>query len=324
MVTDKTVTVATATLPTTDKRKRRRQIALDLQRDRYLYVLLVVPIAYFLIFKYAPMYGITIAFKNYNIFKGVFASEWVGLEVFREIFAMPDFGRAVRNTLLLNLLSLLVGFAFPILIAVMVSEIRVQWFKKVSQTLLYLPHFISWMIIAGMVYQMFATRTGMINHAIVSITGGDPIPFLSDPTWWVVVYIGSGIWQSMGWGAILYLAAIAGINPELYEAATVDGCGRLRRIWHITLPSIVPTITILLVLKLGRVMDIGFERPYALGNVLVREYGDVISTFVYRVGIQSGQFSVATAVGLFKSLIGLVLLVTANQISKRLGGSGIW
>jgi putative aldouronate transport system permease protein len=206
----------------------------------------------------------------------------------------------------------------------MLSELRVPWFKKVSQTLLYLPHFMSWMIIGGMAYQLFATQSGVINHLLTSITGGEPVAFLTTSGWWVGIYIGSGIWQSMGWSAIIFLAAIAGINPDLYEAATVDGCGRLRRIWHITLPGIRPTISIILILQLGKFMDIGFERPYALGNVLVRDVGDVISTFVYRVGILSAQFSVATAVGLFQSLIGLVLLVTANQLSKRIGDQGIW
>lgn len=307
-----------------DKKRRRRQIALDIRRDRYLYMLLVVPVAYYLIFKYAPMYGVTIAFKDYNLFKGVFASEWVGFEVFRQIFNMPDFMRALRNTLLLNMLGLLIGFPAPIIIAVMLSELRSPWFKRTAQTVLYLPHFISWMIIGGMVYQIFATRSGTINGMLTNWFGIEPIPFLTQNFSWVAIYIFSGIWQSMGWGAIIYLAAIAGINPELYEAATVDGCTRLQRIRHITLPGIRPTVSILLILRLGRFMDIGFEPPYVLGNVLVREYSDVISTFVYRVGIQSAQFSVATAVGLFQSVIGLILLITANQMSKRIGDQGLW
>jgi putative aldouronate transport system permease protein len=303
---------------------KKRRFWRAIRRDRYLYLLLCVPIVYYLLFKYAPMYGVTIAFKDYNIFKGVFGSEWVGFDVFREIFGMKDFGRAVRNTLMLNMLSLLFGFPAPIVIAIMLSELRIAWYKKTTQTLLYLPHFISWMIIAGMAYQMFSTQSGTINHIITSITGGKPVPFLTDQYWWLFVYLGTGIWQGMGWGAILYLAAIAGINPELYEAATVDGCGRLRRIWYITLPGIRPTISILLILNLGRIMTIGFERPYTMGNILVRDFSDVISTFVYRVGILSGQFSIATAVGLFQSVIGLVLIITANQLSKKFGEQGIW
>lgn len=300
------------------------RIWMGIKRDRWLYLLLIVPVIYFIIFKYIPMYGVVIAFKDYNLFKGIADSEWVGLDVFRKIFMMKDFIRAVRNTLMLNILGLLIGFPVPVMIAIMLSEIQLPLYKRVTQTLLYLPHFISWVIIAGMAYQLFSTSTGIINTMITSLSGREPIPFLTTPRLWVAIYVGTGIWQGMGWGAILYLAAIAGINPELYEAALVDGCGRMRRIWHITLPGIRPTISILLILNLGRFMNIGFEQPYTMGNLLVNDVSDVLSTFVYRVGIKSGLFSIATAVGLFRSVIGLILLVTSNQISKRLGESGIW
>ncbi len=287
-----------------------------------LYLMLLPVVAYFFIFKYMPLYGVTIAFKEYNMFKGVAASEWVGLEIFRDIFGMQSFYTALRNTFLLNGLDFVFGFPAPILLAVCLNELRVAAFQRVSQTLLYLPHFISWVIIGGMMYQVFATNYGIINVLLANI-GIGPIPFLADSGYWLVTYTSVGVWQGVGWGSIIYLAAMTGINKELYDAADVDGASRLRRIWHITIPGIRSTIIVLMILKLGDMVDIGFDRPYIIGNVMVREVSDVLSTFIYRVGLQSGQFSVATAVGLFQAVVGLVFILTANYISKKTTDEGI-
>jgi len=281
-----------------------------------LYLMLLPVIAYFFVFKYMPLYGVTIAFKEYNMFKGIMESEWVGLDVFRDIFAMQGFYTALRNTFLLNGLDFIFGFPAPIILAVCLNELRFAAFKRVSQTLLYLPHFISWVIIGGIMYQVFATNYGIINLLLAKI-GIGPIPFLAEAGYWLATYTSVGIWQSVGWGSIIYLAAMTGINKELYDAADVDGASRLRRIWHITIPGIRSTIIVLMILKLGDMVDIGFDRPYIIGNVMVRDVSDVLSTFIYRVGLQSGQFSVATAVGLFQAVVGLVFILTANYISKK-------
>ncbi|NOU62851.1 ABC transporter permease subunit [Paenibacillus sp. LMG 31461] len=301
--------------------KRRRKGAFI--KDYQLYLLMILPIAYFILFKYVPMYGAAIAFQDYNIFKGVTGSEWVGFDNFRELFAMSQFYTVVRNTLILNLLDLIFSFPAPIILAILLNELRVVWFKKVAQTVLYLPHFISWIIIGGLVYQMFATKNGLINNFIESI-GLPAVPFLTEKTNWLFVYLGTGIWQSAGWGTIIYLAALTGINKELYEASDVDGAGRWKKIWHITLPGIRSTIVVMLIMQLGHIMTIGFERPFVMGNTLVMDYAEVISTFVYKAGLKSAQFSLATAMGLFQALVGLVFVVGANAIAKKFGEEGLW
>ncbi|WP_441944157.1 ABC transporter permease [Paenibacillus sp. 2TAB23] len=292
-------------------------------KDYQLYLLLLLPISYFILFKYVPMYGAAIAFQDYSIFKGVTGSAWVGFENFKQLFGMSQFYQVVRNTLLLNLLDLLFSFPAPILLAILLHELRVVWFKKAAQTILYLPHFISWIIIGGLVYQMFSTNGGLINNLIGAL-GLDPIPFLTEKNNWLLVYLSTGIWQSAGWGTIIYLAALTGINKDLYEAAEVDGAGRLKKIWHITLPGIRPTIVVMLIMQLGHIMTIGFERPFVMSNPLVMDYAEVISTFVYKVGLQSAQFSLATAMGLFQALVGLFFVVMANMIAKRSGEQGLW
>ncbi|WP_240416001.1 ABC transporter permease [Paenibacillus periandrae] len=304
------------------KVNRKNSIVHSLKKDSLLYFLLLLPMAYIIIFKYAPIYGVLMAFQDYNIFEGISGSEWVGLDVFKFIFEQNSFYRALKNTLVLNFLDLIVGFPAPIILAILLNELRHVRFKKATQTILYLPHFLSWIIIGGMAYLIFSSG-GMANSFLSSL-GFANIEFLSEKTNWLIMYLAIGIWQSAGWGTILYLAAITGINKELYEAADMDGCNRLRKIWHITLPGIKPTIIILLILQIGRMLSIGFDRPFVLGNSLVSEYSDVISTFVYRIGIGSGDFSQATAVGLFQSVVGLVFLVTANFIAKKIGEQGIW
>ncbi|WP_322906244.1 ABC transporter permease [Paenibacillus campi] len=293
-----------------------------LRRYWQLYFLLILPLAYFAIFKYGPMYGVQIAFKDFNFFQGINGSEWIGWDAFREVFQNQDFYRTLRNTLMLNILDLIVSFPAPLILAIMLYEVKTVWFKKLSQTILYIPHFISWVIIGGIVYQVFGTQSGFINNVWVSF-GFQPIPFLTDPHYWMVTYLLTGVWQSAGWGTILYLAALTGINRELYEAAEVDGATRMRRIWHITLPGLRPTIITLLIINLGNMVTIGFERPFVIGNVAVQEYSDVLSTFVYRIGLESGQYTLATVVGLFQAVVGLIFVLGANLAAKKTTGEGI-
>ncbi len=302
---------------------RKKGLGHYLRRDALLYLFLVLPMAYFLLFRYVPMYGVLVAFKDYNLFQGVFGSKWVGLEIFKEVFSIKEFYRAVRNTLLLNGLDLLIGFPAPLMLAILLNELRSEKFKKAANLVLYLPHFLSWVIIGALAIQLFSPRSGMINNLIARL-GGTPIPFLNNGPMWVVTYVLVGVWQNIGWGSILFLAAISSINPELYEAAEMDGAGRFRRMWSVTLPCIRSTIVALLILNVGRIASIEFERPFLMGNNIVMQYADVMSTFVYRVGLQNARFSVATAVGLFQSVVGLVFLLTAQFTADRFGERGIW
>lgn len=290
-----------------------------------LYIMISLPLLYFVLFKYIPMTNIVVAFKDYNMFKPVWESPWADdlLKYFKMAFSSIDFLAALRNTILLNFLDLLASFPAPILLALLLNEVRYKRFKRVTQTIFYMPHFLSWIIISGMALQIFAPENGIIN-ILLSRMGLETIPFLSDSLLWIITYISLGVWQSAGYNTIVYLAAITGINPELYEASEIDGAGRLRKIWNITLPGIRPTIVVMLILNLGRILNISFDRPYAMGNYFVRNYSDVISTYVYRIGIQSQQFSLATAVGLFQSVVCVIFLVAANNISERLGERGIW
>lgn len=287
-----------------------------------LYALLSLPLIYFLIFRYGPMYGVQIAFKDFNLFKGIGGSEWIGFDAFREVFGMREFYSTLRNTFMLNFLDLIISFPAPIILAIMLYEIKSVWFKKISQTILYIPHFISWVIIGGIVYQLFGNQSGMVNGVLESM-GLNTIPFLTEKNPWLITYLFTGVWQSAGWGTILYLAALTGINRELFEAAEVDGATRLKKIRYITLPSIKPTIVTLLILNLGKMVSIGFDRPYIIGNTAVREYSDVLSTFVYRIGLESGQYTLATVVGLFQAVVGLIFILGSNTISKKVTGNGI-
>jgi putative aldouronate transport system permease protein len=307
----------------TRKSKISRNNKFNYIKNNYLlYLFLVLPMAYFIIFKYASMYGVLIAFKDYNIFQGIMDSPWVGFDVFKEIFSMAEFRRALKNTIVLNLLDLFFGFPAPILLAIALNEIKLKTFKKVSQTILYMPYFLSWVIVGGIAVQIFAPQSGLVNILLKNF-GLQPIPFLTNAIHWIWTYVFIGVWHSVGWNTVIYLAAISGINSELYEAAIVDGAGRLRKIWHITLPGIKPTIVVLLILAMGRVMNVSFDRPFVLGNSLVYNVSDVISTFVYRIGLQSGQFNVATAVGLFQSVVGLIFMLITNFVAEKLGEEGI-
>lgn len=287
-----------------------------LKRDWQLYLLLALPLTYFIIFKYGPLWGIQIAFKDFNVFRGVSESPWIGLDAFKEVFHMDDFYKAFRNTIVLNLLDILFSFPIPIILAIFMNEVSRAWLKKGVQTIIYLPHFISWVIIGGISLQLFSTKSGIINNMITSM-GFDAVPFLTEKYHWLFTYLAIGVWQSAGWGTIIYMAALAGINKELYEAAEVDGAGRFRKMWSITLPGLRSTIIVLLIIQIGNMMSIGFERPYVIGNDTVKDFSQVISTFVYSIGLKSGRFTIATAIGLFQAVIGMLFILSANFIAKK-------
>ena len=305
--------------------RKRQSLRSYLKRYWTLYLLLLLPLAYFTIFKYVPMTYIQIAFKKYSIVKNAWQMPWAdnhGFEYFIKAFSNRDFRFALRNTIMLNLLDLLAGFPAPIVLAIVLNELRFRGFKKLTQTVAYMPHFLSWIIIAGLAIQIFAPTTGLVNVTLGRL-GIGPIPFLNEPTHWVATYVFLGIWQSVGWNAIIYLAAITAINPELYEAAAMDGAGRMRRMWHVTLPGIRATIVVMLIIRLGYILGSEFDRPYALGNALVKTVSSVIATFIYIYGVRGLQFSMTTAVGLFQSVVGVAFLFTADRLAKRIGERGI-
>ncbi len=303
----------------------KEELWIYVKRYWQLYLLLLLPMIYFLVFKYSPMYYILIAFKKYSIVQKVSEMPWAknnGFEYFLKAFRNKDFINALRNTVFLNLFDIIVGFPVPIIFALLLNELRFKFFKKTVQTVAYMPHFLSWVIIYGLAMQLFSPTNGFVNIVITKL-GGEAVHFLDDPNHWVRTYIGLGVWQSFGWNSIIYLAAISGISPELYEAASVDGANRLQKMWHITLPGIRPTIVVLLILALGNVLGSGFDRPYVLQNNLVMKNAEVIATFVYKYGIKGLQFSLTTAVGLFQSIANVIFLLLANWFSRKMGERGI-
>nr|WP_238392580.1 sugar ABC transporter permease [Paenibacillus antri] len=292
-------------------------------RYRWMYLLAVPGLLYFLIFQYAPMWGILLAFQDYNPYRGFWGSEWVGFENFRTFFSYGDFWPLLRNTLTISVLNLLLSFPAPIILALMINEVRTEAFKRITQTVVYLPHFLSWVIVVSFTFLFFSLDIGFVNKALASV-GLEKIPFLSDTLYFYGLLVGQTIWKEVGWGTIIFLAAIAGVDPQLYEAATVDGAGRLRKIWHVTLPAIRSTIVILLILRTGDILNVGFEQILLMLNPMVQSIGDVFDTYVYRQGILSGNFSYSIAVGLFKSVAGLILVAGANFLSKKFGEEGLY
>ena len=294
------------------------------KRDWQLYLLLLFPIAMVAIFNYAAYPGLRMVFMDYNPVKGYSGSEWVGLETFRKIFKDADFIRALKSSIAFNLMDLLVGFPMPILLALILNELRYPRFKKVTQTILYLPHFLSWAIIGSVAYTMFRPTSGLVNMALMNagiIEQG--IPFLTEKWHWAVTYLLIGVWQGMGWGTIIYLAAITGINGELYEAAMIDGANRWKRMWHITLPGIKGTIVTLLIMNLGRVMGSNLERLTVFANTQVKDFQYQLAVYIYNKGLQSGEYSMSTAVNLFQSLVGVILVLLSDRIAKMLGEDGL-
>lgn len=294
----------------------------DLKRHWAIYVMALPVIAYYLLFHYGPMYGLQIAFKDFSTVKGIWGSPWVGFRHFESFFNGIYFWRLIKNTILINVYELLFGFPAAIVLALLLNEIRNSMFKRVVQTISYLPHFISIVVVAGMMVD-FLGRTGLINQ-IIATFGIEPIDFLKEASWFRFLFVSSGIWQGIGWGSIIYLAAMATIDPTLYEAARMDGANRWKQTLHITIPGIMPTIVILFILNMGNMLSVGSEKVLLLYNPLTYETGDVISTYVYRKGVLEASYSFTAAVGLFNSIVSFILIVSANSISKRLTENKLW
>lgn len=303
--------------------RRSAPLLRRLVRNRYMYIMILPGLVYFIIFKYVPMWGLIISFQDYLPYKGILGSEWVGFKHFEKLFSEPEFWTILRNTFVLFFFNLLFYFPVPIMLAIMLNEVGRPFFKRFVQTIVYIPHFLSWVIIVSISYVMLTMDGGIINQLLVYF-GFSKINFLLDEKWFYPMYIVQVIWREAGWGTIVYLAAIAAVDPQLYEAARMDGAGRFRQIWHITLPSIRSVIIVLLILRVGNVLDLSFEHVYLLLNSMNRSVAEILDTYVYTVGLKQGQYSFSTAVGLFKSLVGLVLVVLSNKLAKRFGEEGVY
>ena len=316
-------TVSLETPKVVKNKSKVRSLYADLVRDKYLYLLVLPGVMYFIVFKYIPMWGIVIAFQDYSPYLGVWNSKWVGLEHFIRFFSNPDFFILFRNTMMISLLNLVFFFPLPIILSLLLNELSNQVYKRVLQSIVYLPHFLSWVIIAGISFLLLSESSGIVNM-LLERAGLPKYDFLTNAdTFWGLLVL-QNIWKETGWGTIIILAAITAVDPQLYEAAKIDGANRWRQTWHITLPAIRSVILILLILRLGHIMDVGFEQVFLMSNGAVAEVADVFETYVYRNGIQNGQFSYTTAVGLFKSVVGLLLVVIANHVVKKLGEEGVY
>jgi len=302
---------------------KKKNFLYNYWKYKYLFLLFIPAILYYAIFCYGPMYGIQIAFKEYFFAKGIWGSKWIGLDNFRDVFMMTGFWAALKNTLIISGLKFIFGFPCPIILALLLNELSSIRFKKLVQTISYLPHFLSWVILTGIFIQILAPTDGPVNILLQQL-GFEQIFFMGDPKWFRTVLITTEIWHGVGWGSIIYFAALSGINPELYEAATIDGAGRLKKIIYITLPELTPVITIMLIFAIGGIINDDFDQTYNMLNDAVLNVGDVISTYTYRVGLVNMKYSFATTVGLFKNVIAFTLVVITNFIAKRINEYGIW
>jgi putative aldouronate transport system permease protein len=299
-----------------------RLVRSDFRRNRYVYLMALPVVAYYVIFHYVPIYGLVIAFKDFAPRAGILESPWVGLEHFASFFNSYYAVRVIRNTILINIYQLVFSFPAPIILALLLNEVRSSTYKRSIQTITYLPHFISLVVVCGFIRD-FTASDGVIND-IIAFLGGERSGLLGRPELFRTIFVTSGIWQEIGWGSIIYLAALAGIDPGLYESATIDGAGRLKQTWYITLPGIMPTIVILLILRIGKMMSVGFEKIILLYSPITYETADVISSFIYRRGLVGFEYSYATAVGLFNSIINFLMLIGANWLSRRFSETSLW
>lgn len=310
---------------TTTRKKEKGFLLRSLQilyKEKAFWLMVLPGIIWYLIFAYGPMYGLVIAFKDFSPFKGIAKSPWVGFKWFIQFFESQFFWRLIRNTLLLNIFNIIFSFPVPIILAFLLNEVRHSWYKRAVQTISYLPHFVSTVIIVGMLVN-FVAPTGIVNNIIVAL-GGEPIHFMVKPEWFRPLYIITGIWQNAGWNSIIYIAALSGIDPQLYEAAYVDGANKIKQIWYVSLPGILPTIIIMLILALGSILSVGYEKIILMYNTATYETADVINTYVYRRGVVGGEYSFGTAVGLFQSVINFMFIVTANRISRKISTISLW
>lgn len=288
-----------------------------------LYVLVLPALIWLLLFAYLPMYGIQIAFKDYKVNLGMLGSPWVGLKYFEQFINLPNFDTLIRNTLLISVYSLIFGFPAPILLALMLNQVRSKRYKSFVQTVTYAPYFISTVVLVSMLNIFLTPSSGFVNKIITSL-GGRAITFMGDPKWFRTVYVASGVWQGCGWGAIVYLAALGGVDPSLYEAAVMDGATKFQRLLHIDLPCILPTIVIMFILNMGNLLNVGYEKAYLMQNSLNNQVSEIISTYTYKIGLQNAKYSFSTAVGLSNSAINFVLVVSTNYISRRLTQTSLW
>lgn len=298
-------------------------VANELKRHWQLYVMLILPLTYLIIFAYIPMGGVIIAFKDYSIRGGIWGSDWVGFEHFTNFFKTPDFVKLLRNTLILSLYNLVITFPMPIILALAVNELKSKAYKKVVQMVTYMPYFISTVVLVGTMKNIFSPRTGLINN-IIALFGGAQTDFMGNPDLFRTMYVWSGVWQGMGYSAVIYIAALANVDSSQVEASLMDGAGRFARVWHVDLPAIMPTIVIQLILAVGSVMSLGYEKVFLMQNPVNTEVSEVISTFVYKRGIAGFQYSYSAAVGLFNSVVNLVLIALANVFAKKVGETSLW
>lgn len=312
--------------------KRKENIAVARKNSRWavywrryfwLYLFLIPGVTIMILFKYLPIYGLQIAFKDYSIIKGIWGSEWNDFKHFKDLFRSVNFSRVFKNSLWLSFLNLMWGFPVPILLALALNEMRNIRFKRVMQTVMYLPHFLSWVIVSTLLVGLLSQSTGVIN-SLIEMCGGEKIAFLTSPKWFRTVYVGSGVWKEAGWGTIVYLAALAGIDESLYEAASIDGANRWQKMRYITFPCIRSTVSVMLILRMGSILSNDFERIWLLQNSINREVAEVLETYSYQVGLREGRLDFATAIGLFKSAVNLVLVYFTNYVSKKMGGDGLW
>ncbi|MBP1991699.1 ABC transporter permease [Paenibacillus eucommiae] len=295
----------------------------ELVRNRWLYAMLLPGIVFFIIFKYVPIWGLIISFQNYHPFLGVWGSEWVGFDHFVRFFHERSFWMLLRNTFVLALYNIVFFFPFPIVLALLLNEVRFRFMKRFVQSVLYIPHFISWVVVVGICYMLFSIQDGIVPY-LMEVSGIKTINFLQSSEWFRFMITSQVIWKESGWSAIIFLAAMSSVDPQAYEAATIDGAGRMRKIWHVTLPAIRSTIVILLIIRLGSFLDVGFEQIFLMVNSVNRQVGEVFDTYVYTVAIQQGNFSYSTAVGLFKSVVGALLVYMSNLIARKYGEDGIF
>ena len=294
-----------------------------IKRNYELYLFILPTIIYIFIFNYLPMYGVIIAFKDFIPSKGIWGSQWVGFKHFTRFFESYYFWELIRNTIGLSVYRLIVSFSFPIVFALMLNQVQKFKYKKFVQTVTYAPHFISTVVLVGMINVFISPRGGLIN-IIINLLGGETILFAAEPKWFKTLYVFSGIWQELGWNSIIYLAALAGISPALYDAAQIDGANKIKRVWYIDIPGILPTIIVLLILSIGKIMNVGFQKAYLMQNPLNLESSEIISTFVYKVGLLDAQFSFSTAVNLFNTVINFILIISVNAIAKRVSEISLW